>query len=162
MKGAGSAPSLNVSRRRARSGGSGDEAVDELVEDGLEAGSVVVGVGTNDIDYFAVAVSRLTIIASGLVDHAEAIPAIVNIREAFEQIAGHLLGLIEAALVDEIDGSVGCDRELVFGIVYVVCGGEPVGDFLGDVADVPPCRRCGGGVADVPPWRRRGGGRVLG
>ena len=47
------------------------EAVDELVEDGFEAGIVVVRVGSNDVDDFAVAVGRLSMISSGLLDHAE-------------------------------------------------------------------------------------------
>jgi hypothetical protein len=115
------------------------------VEDGLEVGLVVVGVGSNEVDDFAIAVGCLAVVASGLVDHAEAIPAVVHVGEAFEQIVRRLLRLVELAGMDEVDGSVGCGRELVFGVVQVVCGGEPVGDFRGDVADLPPWRRCGGG-----------------
>ena len=90
-----------------RRGAAAGEAVDELVEDGFEAGIVVVQVGSNDVDDFAVAVGRLSMISSGLVDHAEAIPAVVHVGEAFEEVASGALGLVELALVDEVDCGVG-------------------------------------------------------
>ena len=114
--------------------------MNELAEDGLEAGIVVLGVGANEVDDFAIAVRGLSVIASGLVDHAEAIPAVVHVGEAFEQIAGRLLGLIEPAVEDEFGGSVGRSRECVLGIL-VVC----VGDVGGDVGYFPQWRLCDGG-----------------
>src|SRR6266849_399295 len=92
------------------------------MECGLESGMVVVRVGPNEVDDFAVAVGRLLVVASGLIDHAETIPPVVHTREAFEQIVGRL-----------------------FGLVYFVCaGGEPFGDFRGDGADLTLWHRCGG------------------
>ena len=94
-------PSATVRQReRARMVRSGGErrrveAVDELVEDGFEAGIVVVRVGSNDVDDFAVAVGRLSMISSGLVDHAEAIPAVVHVGEAFEEVASGALGAFD-------------------------------------------------------------------
>ena len=115
--GAGSTPSLNVSAggRDGSSGGRRVEAVNELAEDGLEAGIVVLRVSANEVDDFAIAVRGLSVISSDLVDHAEAIPAVVHIGEAFEQIEGRLLGLIEPAVEDEFGGSVGRSRERVPG-----------------------------------------------
>jgi hypothetical protein len=95
------------------------------VEDGFEAGFVVVGVVANELDDFSVAVGGLAIVTSGLVDHAEAIPAVVDIGEALEQIAGDLLGFIELVLIDEVDGGVGSGGEFVLGVEP----GEAVGDF---------------------------------
>jgi len=43
----------------------------------------------------------------------------VCVGEAFEQMAGDLLGFVEPALVDEIDGGIGIGGELVLGIVGV-------------------------------------------
>src|SRR5580704_6235972 len=129
--GAGSGPSLNVSVTGARSGrGWGGEAGDELMKDGLELGIVLRRVGANEVDDFAVAVGRLFLIASGLVDHSETIPAIMHIGEARDEVAGGLLGLVELARMDEVDGSVGRRGQLVLGIVDAgVGGGEAFGDF---------------------------------
>jgi hypothetical protein len=85
----------------------GVEPVDQVAEGGLEVGIVVFGVGSNEVDDFAVAIGGLLVIASGLVDHSEAIVAIWHIGEAFEKIAGNLFGLVEFAGMDEVDGSVG-------------------------------------------------------
>jgi hypothetical protein len=52
-------------------------------------------VGPNEVDNFAV--GRLFVVASGLVDHAETIPAVVHIREALEQIVGRRFGFVELA-----------------------------------------------------------------
>jgi hypothetical protein len=50
---------------------------------------------------------RLAVIASGLGDHSETIPAVMRVGEAFDEIAAPLLGLVEPALVDEVDGVIG-------------------------------------------------------
>src|ERR1700747_367235 len=122
--GAGSAPSLNVSMTGSRSGrGWGVEASDELMEDGLELGVVLLRVGANEVDDFRVAVGPLFLIASGLVDHSEAIPAVMHIGEARDEVAGGLLGLIELAGLDEVDGGVGRRGQLVLGLVDAGVGG---------------------------------------
>jgi hypothetical protein len=100
------------------------------MEDGLEFGVVLLRVGANEVDDFAVAVGRLFLIASGLVDHSEAIPAVMHIGEARDEVAGGLLGLIELAGLDEVDGGVGRRGQLVLGLVDAgVGGGEAFGDF---------------------------------
>ena len=59
------------------------------------------------------------------------------------------LGLVELALVDEVDGGVGQVPELVGGVIGCRCGGEPIGDFRGDVGGVPG-RRCNcGGLSGI-------------
>jgi hypothetical protein len=93
-------------------------------------GVVLLRVGANEVDDFAVAVGRLFLIASGLVDHSEAIPAVMRIGEARDEVAGGLLGLIELAGLDEVDGGVGRRGQLVLGLVNAgVGGGEAFGDF---------------------------------
>jgi hypothetical protein len=52
------------------------------------------------------------IVASGLADHPEAVPPIMDIGEAFEEVAGGALGFVELAGTDEVDGGVGRDRLL--------------------------------------------------
>src|SRR3982074_3825638 len=93
--------------------------LDKPVEDGLEAGIIVFGVGADHLNDFSITISRFLIVASRLVDYAEAVPAVVCVGEAFEQMAGDLLGFVEPALVDEIDGGIGIGGELVLGIVGV-------------------------------------------
>src|SRR6185312_14558220 len=65
------------------------------------------------LDDLAVTVGRGLPISARLVDHAEAIIAIVDLRIALEELARGLLGLIELALVDKIDDSVGVAGEFV-------------------------------------------------
>ncbi len=100
------------------------------MEGGLEVGVVLLRVSPNEVDDLAIAVSRLFLIAAGLVNHPEPIPAVMHIGEALEQIAGDLLGLVEPAFVDEVDGGVGRRRQLVLEIVEAVLGGgEAFGEF---------------------------------
>jgi hypothetical protein len=100
------------------------------MEDGLEFRVVLLRVGANEVDDFAVAIGRPFLIASGLVDHSEAIPAVMHIGEARDEVAGGLLGLIELAGLDEVDGGVGRRGQLVLGLVDAgVGGGEAFGDF---------------------------------
>ena len=98
------------------------EFFDEFLEHGIEAVVVLVGVRANEVDDFSVAIGGLLIVASGLVDHAEAIPAIMNFGKAFEEVTGGALGLIELALTHEIDGGIGCGREFVVVVVVLEAG----------------------------------------
>ena len=66
---------------------------------------------SNEMDHLSIAIGGLLFVASRLMEHAEAIPSVMNIREALEEVVGGLLGLIEFAGVDEIDGGVGGDGE---------------------------------------------------
>jgi hypothetical protein len=54
------------------------EAIQELDEHFLEAGLVVVGVRPDECDHLPVTVGSLAVLATGLIDHAESIVAIVH------------------------------------------------------------------------------------
>src|SRR5712672_3243652 len=99
------------------------EAIHELDEHVLEAGLVVVGVLPDERDHLAIAVGSLTVVATGLIDHAEAIVAVVHVGEPHQEIAGSLLGLVELAGTDEFGGGVGRDGQFV--LVSVLGAGEP-------------------------------------
>jgi hypothetical protein len=60
---------------------------DELERFVLEGGIVVVRVLAHDGDDLAIAVGSFSVLTSGLVDHPEAIPPIMHIGKAFEQVA---------------------------------------------------------------------------
>src|SRR5271167_5015660 len=64
------------------------EAIHELDEHFLEAGLVVVGVLPDECDHLSVTVGSLTVLATGLIDHAEAIVAIVHVGEQQQEITG--------------------------------------------------------------------------
>src|SRR5207244_11253161 len=98
------------------------EAMHELDECVLETGPVVVGVLLDERDHVSVAVGRLLLVATGLIDHAEAIVAIVHVGEQHQEIAGGLLGLVELAGTDEFGSGVGRDGEFV--LVSVLSAGE--------------------------------------
>src|SRR5258706_8499500 len=65
----------------------------------------------------------LTVVATGLIDHAEAIVAVVHVGEPHQEIARSLLGLVELAGTDEFGGGVGRDGQFV--LVSVLGAGEP-------------------------------------
>src|SRR5258708_23450225 len=113
------------------------EAIHELDEHILEAGLVVVGVLPDERDHLAIAVGSLTVVATGLIDHAEAIVAVVHVGKPHQEIAGSLLGLVELAGTDEFGGGVG--RAGQFVLLSVLGAGEP--------------RRNGGSpLTKVPAW----------
>jgi hypothetical protein len=89
------------------------ELVDAFGEYVLEVVIVVAGVGADEVDDLAVAVGGLLIVASGLVDHPEAVPSIMHIGEAFEEVARGALGFVELAGTDEVNGGVGGSVEFV-------------------------------------------------
>jgi hypothetical protein len=62
------------------------EAIHELDEHFLEAVLVVVGVVPDECDHLAVTVGSLPAVAARLVHHSEAIPAVVHVGEAAEQV----------------------------------------------------------------------------
>jgi len=87
------------------------------LKDGLELWVVVVGVFSNELDDLAIVVGRLLLISSRLVDHAEAIVAIVHFRKALQEIASGLFRLIEFPGLDQIDRGVGRSGELILLII---------------------------------------------
>ena len=73
------------------------------MEGGVEPRLVLVGMGAHEIDDLSVIVRGLPRIATGLVDHPQSIVAVVDVREAREEIAGCLFGFVEPAVVDQVD-----------------------------------------------------------
>ena len=86
---------------------------DEFLKDNLELWFVVLGVLSNELDDLAIVVSRLLLIPSRLVDHTEAIVAIVDFGKALEEVASGFLSLIEFPGIDQIDRGVGRRGELI-------------------------------------------------
>ena len=97
--------------------------------------------GADEADNLPVTLRGLPTVASGLVDHFEAVRPVVDFRESQENIASGALGFVKLSGMDEIDGGVRCGREFVL----VFAGGERGGDLVGN------------------GWPQRGGGgaRVL-
>jgi len=63
-------------------------------------------VGPDAVDHLAIAVGGLSVVAARLVDHAEAIPAVVGLGEAHQEVAGGLLGVVELSGLNEVGGVV--------------------------------------------------------
>jgi len=116
-----------------------------LAEGVLEAGLVLVGMSTDEVDDLAVVVGGLLVVATRFIDHPQSIIAVVNFGEAYEEIPCRLLGLVEFAIVDHIDDGVGCvgqfigvivtvTAEIAMGMIVVVMmvgrGGESFGGGL--------------------------------
>lgn len=72
------------------------------------------GVPANERDRPAVAVNRLWVLASGLMDHAETIVAVVHLWKPHQKVAGGLLGLVELA---NAAGLASCKRSADRGAV---------------------------------------------
>ena len=95
-------------RERQRSGSDWRvEPIHEFDEHVLEAGVVVVGALPDERDHLPIAVGGLSVLATGLMHHAEAVVAVVDFGEPRLEVAGSLLGLIELAGADELGGGVG-------------------------------------------------------
>jgi|GEM_PF-3842069 len=120
---------------------SGVEFLYQSVKGVLEAGLVLVGMSTDEVDDLAVVICGLFVVAPGLVDHSESIIAVVHFGEAHEEIPCRLFGLVEFTLVDHIDDGVGCFGEFIEVIVtakiamrmimvVVGSGGESLGGGL--------------------------------
>ena len=73
----------------------------------------------------------------------------MGVGEAFEQMAGDLLGFVEPALVDEIDGGIGIGGEFVLGIVGIDVNVAVEFVEAVDDIDVDGGTPCGGGQALV-------------
>ena len=114
----------------------GVELADEPAESFHEAWVILVRACTGEVDDLSVAIGGLLVFASGLVDHAGAVPSVMNVWEVLEEEVRDAFGLVELSGGDEIDGGVGLGREFVLIVVVV---GEDAGDLLGD-----GCPRHGG------------------
>ena len=114
-----------------------------MAEGVLEAGLVLVGMSTDEVDDLAVVVGGLLVVATRFIDHPQSIIAVVNFGEAYEEIPCRLFSLVEFAIVDHIDDGVGCvgqfigvivTAEIAMSMIVVVMmvgrGGESFGGGL--------------------------------
>src|SRR5487761_2621359 len=151
-----SAPLRSMTTAVPRSGcGWRVEAIHELDEYVLEAGLVVVGVLLDERNHLSVAVGGLLLVATGLIDHAEAIVAIVHVGEQQQEITGGLLGLVELAGTDEFGSGIGRDGEFV----SVIGAGEARRDGGFHLTKVQAMR--GGGFGGAFSAPRFGFGKLL-
>jgi hypothetical protein len=89
---------------------------------------VVVGVLANEGDDLAVAVGGLSVLASGLMNHCEAIVAVVHIGEPHQEVEGSLFGLVELSGMNEFGHGVGGIRQFVVALQCILGDTEPCGD----------------------------------
>jgi hypothetical protein len=73
-------------------------------------------------DHLPIAVGGLSVLTAGLMHHAEAVVAVVDLGEPRLEVAGSLLGLIELAGADEVGGGVGRNGQFV--LIGVLGAGE--------------------------------------
>src|SRR6202050_3434556 len=123
-----SAPLWSMTTAVSRSGcGWRVEGIHELDEHFLEAGLVVVGVVPDEGDHVAVTVGSLPAVAARLVHHSEAIPAVVHVGEAAEQVACSRLGLVKLGSANQVPYGVGGDIERVLVSIFLLGPGEAGG-----------------------------------
>src|SRR5215469_14863731 len=73
----------------------------------------------NERDGLAIVVGGLLVVAASLIDHAQAVIAVVDIGEAHQKIASALFGFVELTGMDEVDNSIGSRGELILILVVV-------------------------------------------
>lgn len=143
MSGEGSSPSPIESGGPTRSGvGWRIKLCHQPVEDRLKIMVVLLGVRSNEVDDFPVAVGCALVISSRLIDHSEAIVSVMHVGEAHQEIVCGLLGLVEFGVVDKVDDGIRRCGEFVV-VVTGVCGGEFVAHFHENVGKARH-RRVGG------------------
>ena len=111
------------SRRRGRI-----ELVDELGELLGHGGIVVVGMLADEVDHLAIAVGGLSAVTARLVHHSEAVPAVVHVGEASEQVACSRLGLDKLGSANQVHYGVGGDIKRVLVSIFLLGPGEAGGD----------------------------------
>jgi hypothetical protein len=70
------------------------KAIRTLLELGEQNITLIIQ-GSLEADHFAIAIGSLSIIAAGVMDHSEAVPAVMHVGEAAEQVACCRLGLVK-------------------------------------------------------------------
>ncbi len=78
---------------------------------------VLIWVSADEVDDLTVVIRGLLVVAACLVDHSQSIVAVVDLREAHQEIPRGLFGFVEFAVVDHIDDGVGCGGEFIGVIV---------------------------------------------
>src|SRR5262245_4489143 len=104
---------------------SGVDLIDEVHEDVVKLGIVVFRLGADNLDCLAIAICSRLFLPSCLVHHAEAIPAVVHVRKALEEIASGSLGLFQLAGFDELNRSVGGCGQLFEFLIDFPGSGKP-------------------------------------
>jgi uncharacterized protein with PhoU and TrkA domain len=59
----------------------------------------------DEVDHLAIAVGRLSAVAARLVHHSEAVPAVVHVGEADQQVSNAVVQLVAAAKLDEAEAA---------------------------------------------------------
>jgi hypothetical protein len=117
------------------------ESADELGELPDHAGIVAVGMLADEVDHLAIAVGRLSAVAARLVHHSEAVPAVVHVGEADQQVACGRLGLVELGCGDELHHGIGGGVQLVLIGVFLLGHSEARGDRCRQLIDGQAMRR---------------------
>lgn len=99
--------------------------MDQLVDRHHKIRVVLSGIGSNLVQNSTVAVGSLPVVAFGLVDHAESLPAVMGAREALDDVERVLLGFVKPALLDVVGGAAGIEPEFFLDVVEVVSCGAP-------------------------------------
>jgi hypothetical protein len=95
----------------------------------------------------------LTVLATGLIDHAEAIVAIVHVGEQQQEIAGGLLGLVELGSANQVHYGVGGDNKRILVSIFLLGFGEAGGDCCRQLGDLQAI--CGGALVASQRVARR-------
>ena len=130
------APKSGRSGRRGRI-----EPFNEVGELLDHAGVIVVGMLADEVDHLAIAVGRLSAVAARLVHHSEAVPAVVHVGEADQQVACGRLGLVELGRADELHHGIGGGIKLVLIGVFLLGHPEARGDLCLQLANLQAMRR---------------------
>jgi hypothetical protein len=86
------------------------------------ASVLVVGIAAEEVDHLAIAFDRLSAIAARLVDHSKAIPAIVHVGEADQQVAGGCLRLVELGGANKVHHGIGGGIKRILVGVFLLVG----------------------------------------
>jgi hypothetical protein len=102
----------------------------------------------DEVDHLAIAVGSLSAVAARLMHHSEAVPAVVHIGEAEEQVACGGLGLVELGGANKLHHGIGGGIKRVLVGVFLLGPGEAGGDCCRQLSDMQAIRR---GALIAPP-----------
>ena len=115
---AGEYPATISSRRSDFSGYCGwVEFIDQLLVSDFEPWIIVARVFLDEGDDFPVAFGSLSAVSPGLVDHTEAIVAVMPLGKALQQLSSSTFGFVQISRMDHVDNGVGCVRQFVGNLI---------------------------------------------
>jgi hypothetical protein len=123
------------------------ESIDQLGEVFDHGGVVVVGMVADEVNHLTIAVGRLSAVAARLVHHSEAVPAIMDVGKAQEQVACSRLGLVELGGANQVHYGIGGGIKRVLVSIFLLGPGEAGGDRRFELRDLQAIRR---GVLVLP------------